>query len=67
LNKHIIANKILENEQYGFRSNTSTEKAIYQLTNNILKALENEEWVGGIFGDYVNHDILLEKLNFYGI
>jgi hypothetical protein len=72
LNKH-ISNKILANEQYGFRSNTSTEKAVYQLTNKILKALDNKEWVGGIFCDlskafdYVNHDILLEKLKFYGI
>jgi hypothetical protein len=66
-------NKILANEQYGFRSNTSTERAIYQLTNNILKALDNKEWVGGLFCDlskafdYVDHDILLEKLKFYGI
>jgi len=44
-------NKILANEQYGFRSNTSTERAIYQLTNNILKALDNKEWVGGLFCD----------------
>jgi hypothetical protein len=73
LNKHTISNKILANEQYGFRSNTSTEKAVYQLTNKILKALDNKEWVGGIFCDlskafdYVNNDILLEKLKFYGI
>jgi hypothetical protein len=73
LNKHIISNKILAKEQYGFRSNTPTEKAIYQLTNKILKALDNKEWVGGIFCDlskafdYVDHDILLEKLKFYGI
>jgi hypothetical protein len=73
LNEHIISNKILANEQYGFRSNTPTVKAIYQLTNKILKALYNKEWIGGIFCDlskafdYVNHDILLEKLKFYGI
>jgi len=73
LNNHIILNKILAKEQYGFRSNTMTEKAIYQLTNKILKAIDDKEWVGGLFCDlskafdYVNHDILLEKLNFYGI
>ena len=73
LNKHIIFNKILANEQYGFRRNTSTETAIYQLTNKILKALDNKEWVGGIFCDLskafdcVDHDILLGKLKFYGI
>ena len=60
-------------EQYGFRSNASTEKAIYQLTNNILKALDSKYLVGGIFCDltkafdYVDHDILLEKLEYYGI
>jgi hypothetical protein len=73
LNKHIISNKILVDEQYGFRSNTSTEMAIYQLTNKILKSLDNKEWVGGIFCDLskafdcVDHDILLGKLKFYGI
>jgi hypothetical protein len=50
-----------------------TEKAIYQLTNNILKALDNKYLVGGIFCDLtrffecVDHDILLGKLEFYGI
>ena len=71
LNKHLTLHKILANEQYGFRSNTSTDKAVYQLTNYILKALDNKEWAGGLFCDlsfdYVNHDILLEKLKFYGI
>jgi hypothetical protein len=46
-----ISNNILAKEQYGFRNNISTEKAIYQLTNNILKALNNKCLVGGIFCD----------------
>jgi hypothetical protein len=72
LNKHIIYNKILADEQYGFRSNKSTETAIYLLTNRILKALDNKEWVGGIFCDLfkdfdcVDRDLLLGKLKFYG-
>jgi hypothetical protein len=38
-----------------------------------LKDLDNKEWTGCLFCDlskafdYVNHDILLEKLKFYGI
>jgi len=69
----MISNNILAKEQYGFRSNTSTEKAIYQLTNNIMKALNNKYLVDGIFCDLtktfdcVDHDILLGKLEFYGI
>jgi exonuclease III len=73
LENHINVNNILASEQYGFRSNTSIEQAIYQLTNNILKALDNKQLVGGIFCDLtkafdcVDHKILLNKLEFYGI
>jgi hypothetical protein len=47
--------------------------SFYQLTNNILKALDNKNLVGGIFCDLtkafdcVDYDILLGKLEFYGI
>jgi hypothetical protein len=69
---HATHYKILANEQYGFKNNHSTHKAIYHLTNNILKALDDNQLVGGIFCDLtkafdcVNHDILLAKLDFYG-
>ena len=59
---------ILVKEQYEFRNNLPTEKAIYHLINNILRALDSKMWVGGIFCDltkafdYVNHDVLLSKL-----
>jgi hypothetical protein len=73
LDNHMKSNNILAEEHYGFRSNTSTEQAIYQLTNNILKAMDSKHLVGGIFCDLtkafdcVDHDILLDKLEFYGI
>ena len=73
LQNHVTVNNILAEEQYGFRNNSSTETASFNLVNNILDALNNYMRVGGIFCDltkafdYVNHNALLPKLEFYGI
>jgi len=69
---HLTINNILVKEQFGFRSNSSTEIAIYTLLNNILSSLNNRI-VGGLFCDLqkpfdcVNYEILLSKMKFYGI
>jgi len=66
-------NKILANNQFGFRNNTSTELASYLLINKTLEALNNKLLVGGIFCDLrkafdcVDHEILLTKMYNYGI
>jgi hypothetical protein len=39
----------LAKEQYGFRSNLSTETASYKLINEVLNALNDGMFVGGIF------------------
>jgi hypothetical protein len=63
LYQHLIDNNILVNEQFGFRANSSTDKATYQLINEILNVLNNKLMVGGIFCDLgkafdsVNHNI----------
>ena len=50
----------------------STDNAIYQLTNNILEALDSKQLVRGIFCDLskafdcVDHETLLNKLEYYG-
>jgi len=65
--------KIFAKEQHGFRLKTSTETAAFSLLETVLKALNNKKSVGGLFLDLkkafncVDHDILLSKLNFYGI
>ena len=63
----------MRDEQFGFRTFSSTEKALYKLIDGILNALNNRMVVGGIFCDLqkafdcVNHNILLTKLKYYGI
>jgi hypothetical protein len=70
---HFTSNKIFTNSQFGFRKKSSTDKAAYKLINDILTALNNKQIVGGIFFDMekafdcVNHDIILTKMEFYGV
>jgi hypothetical protein len=73
LSYHIESHKILLPEQFGFRTGLSPEDVIYKLTNVILSAWNNKEYVTGIFCDIakafdsVNHKLLLMKLQYYGV
>ena len=69
INKH----KLLYAYQFGFRINHAPEIALLCLVDKISDALENGEYVLGLFLDFskafdtVNHDILFAKLEFLGI
>ena len=59
--------------QFGFRKDFSTNHAILTLLESIQEALDDGQFACGIFIDLekafntISHDILLEKLNHYGI
>jgi len=55
LHGHLNKHSILAQEQFGFRSDSSTNKAIYKLINETLNALNSKLIVGGIF-------LILKKL-----
>jgi hypothetical protein len=73
LYQYLIENNILSKHQYGFRSNSSKEMAIYKLQNEFSEALNNRKVTGGILCnlhqafDCVNHRIVLSKFECYGI
>jgi hypothetical protein len=51
LSDHLINSAILNEHQYGFRSEVSTENASHILINEILTAMNKKQMVGGIFCD----------------
>lgn len=73
LTKFVDKNKILSNQQYGFRKSRSTEFSIIEVIDKITKAIDQGKYTIGIFLDLskaldtINHEILIKKLEYYGM
>ena len=71
--KLIEKRNLIYDKQFGFRSHHSTEHAILSIVDKIQEAIEGGEFSCGIFLDFkkafdtVNHEILITKLEHYGI
>jgi hypothetical protein len=69
----ITQQKILYQLQFGFREGHSTDMAILKLLERIIDSLDKGDYAATIFLDFskafdtVNHNILLQKLEHYGI
>ena len=69
----IQKHSLLYMRQYGFRDKMLTSMVIFELTESITSAKDNQESTLGIFIDLkkafdtIDHSILLKKLTYYGI
>ena len=73
LDSFIEKHQLLSSHQYGFRTNRSTMMAATELVEAISTNTENGEYTVGVFIDLkkafdtINHEILLNKMERYGI
>ena len=69
----LVRYQILFESQYGFRSGRNTTHATLDFIHSIEEAIESNQYAIGVFCDLskafdtLNHDILLQKLDHYGI
>ena len=68
-----ISHNIIYEHQFGFKKNKSTSLAVLDIYSKLIKSIENKEFSCCRFLDFakafdtVNHEILLLKLEHYGI
>ena len=67
------AHNVIDNSRFGFQKNKSTQHSLIEIVEKIRTCMENKNYGCGIFIDLkkafdtVNHNILLQKLEHYGI
>ena len=72
LREYLEENKIICEQQHGFRKHRSVQTALLDFTDKISDTLDKNNKAIGLFLDLskafdtVNHEILLQKLNYYG-
>ena len=70
---YILKHKILFEYQFGFPKGKSTHMALITLVDKVTEALDNGDYVVGVFLDFskafdtVDHSILLDKMFIYGV
>ena len=73
LSEYFEENKLFNQNQYGFRTSHSTEHAALELVDKITSQMDNNETPINIFLDLskafdtIDHNILLDKLKYYGL
>lgn len=73
LKKYVDVNNLLAREQFGFKKNSSTSLACVELVKEVVDSLIERNPVVAIFldmskaFDFVNHELLLYKLERFGI
>ena len=71
--EYFTTNNLLSSQQYGFRSNRSTDLAALELMDRNIKNMNENLWPVNIYLDFskafdnLNHIILRSKLKCYGI